>query len=241
VASSGGRFLACCPKFLERVEMFGFLRKHRVSWIIAVCVVVVVIVLVVVLEVVRSSRSSSTVKAAPVSDSTTVTLKKDQILTPENDPDDKFLSPLAVEVFSDGKITQEEVQEAEEAYASCMADNGITVGWAKPDGSGSERRPDGMTGDEATRIETSCGASSGWLIVSGTYWTLYTNPTGEDPAALTLGCLIRVGIVPEGTTQEEFEKKNSEDPNAYVPEGPDQAKIMKKWADCSSDPAHTQK
>lgn len=110
--------------------------------------------------------------------------------------------PLTKDILRDGRITDEESQEAFNAFAKCAKDQGVTisatyrngliVGYSAPSGN--------------DQIIDSC-AEGGYMLISALYGDMKRNPLNEDFNEVLARCLRANGLAP-GVTKEQLDQSS---------------------------------
>jgi hypothetical protein len=106
------------------------------------------------------------------------------------------------DVLADGEVTPAELSEAKDRTVACLADAGIDAWYEPMDSSGQESLV--TSGDvELTQTQVSADAECQMKWMGGIldlYNSRLINPDDEDLEALTVACLVRTGLAPEGFT-----------------------------------------
>lgn len=132
-------------------------------------------------------------------------------------------SDLARQILKDGKITDAEWTELQNAYAECIEGYGGTVTFNSTTGQVLEimnsadddrweaksKTADGYVTDDSTLPPTMCGVQTDFTQLSALYSDLMQYPDGYDQREeeqRIVDCLVSHGLVDEGMTVEEFEQ-----------------------------------
>ncbi|MFK4729433.1 hypothetical protein ROT00_07090 [Agromyces mediolanus] len=130
---------------------------------------------------------------------------------------------LELLILEDGRITDEELAAAEDAFRSCAAGAGFEVTELQPGGG---YTIDGPFTEDGPPALTACEAS--FNRTSGQYWLMERNPAGIDEAELMVDCLVRAGVLDADITRSEYLEALGTPP--LTPGAPE-------FARCNAEPA----
>ncbi|GIF10103.1 hypothetical protein [Actinoplanes teichomyceticus] len=125
------------------------------------------------------------------------------------------------QVLADGAVTKAEFDEAVQRYVKCAKDRGVEI---EPIAVGGYYNYRTVKSDESEAVSTECGTGTTRLI-EPLYVDRLMNPEKKDMDELTLACLRKNGVVPDGYTVEQF-KKAAEQGFSGAPFDPDGAKFQ---------------
>lgn len=110
------------------------------------------------------------------------------------------------EVISDERVTDEEYREAQERAKKCLVDLGFTgIAYFLDGGSRVDDRTD-ISDEEETALHDRCEWITGFGETEIWYGMLRRNPDNVDWPAAERDCLVRAGLLAEGTTVEEMNR-----------------------------------
>lgn len=134
--------------------------------------------------------------------------------------------------LADGRISDAEFAEMENAFATCMRDRNVAFGGFGP-GGGYEFKPgSGTTTEEANTIADECSATSGLDTIGSLYFAMQRNPQNLDEAAITAACLVKKKVVPASYSGSDY----SRDAPAMAFPFNDGARGEKALRECDLDP-----
>ncbi len=107
-------------------------------------------------------------------------------------------------VIADQWVSDEEFREAQERARICLEDAGFTgVEYFAQGGSTFANRSD-LGQSEMLDLHEECEVSTGFAATEIWYGMLRRNPDNVDWPTAERDCLVKVGLLPEGTTVEEM-------------------------------------
>ena len=113
--------------------------------------------------------------------------------------------PLVKGILKDGQITEAEINEWADGYASCMAEQGVT--WSLEEIGESMMSTKGLDSEQVLQIEQSCQQETGYMQIKPLYDAVVSNPSnlnaGEFNTAV-LACLKANQLIDQNLTPEEF-------------------------------------
>ncbi|MDR1294684.1 MAG: hypothetical protein LBK59_06970 [Bifidobacteriaceae bacterium] len=124
-------------------------------------------------------------------------------------------------VLADGEVTVAEFTEAKEKTLACLADAGIDASYQPLDSSGQEFLT--TSADvEFTQSQISADKECHTTWMGGIlelYNSRLVNPDDEDMEVLTVACLVRTGLAPEGFTVSDLRELEERQSVEYGPDG----------------------
>ncbi|MDR3202957.1 MAG: hypothetical protein LBT54_07505 [Bifidobacteriaceae bacterium] len=106
-------------------------------------------------------------------------------------------------VLADGEVTPAEFSEAKERTVACLADAGIDASYVPLGSSGGPETLVSSGEAELTQAQISADMECDLKWMGGIlelYNSRLVNPDDEDMEVLTVACLVRTGLAPEGFT-----------------------------------------
>ncbi|MDR1355353.1 MAG: hypothetical protein LBJ43_03710 [Propionibacteriaceae bacterium] len=140
--------------------------------------------------------------------------------------------PNIKEILFDEEITTDEILSVAAETEACMVAGGARYAEMSLYGGFGIGYPPGSSEREMSAIDTNatwCEGTTGWSLIQPLYTNSRSNPGREDWSTLMAGCVVRMGIRPEGYTGEEYRRD-------YVDGGFTLESLA--WSACKSDP-HT--
>lgn len=99
--------------------------------------------------------------------------------------------------LADGRISDAEFAEVENAFSACMTEHDVSFEGFRPGGGYAFAPGAGMTADDANDVADQCSATSGLDTIGYLYFAQQRNPQNQDEAAIVTACLVRKRAVPE--------------------------------------------
>ncbi len=162
--------------------------------------------------------------AAPSSDPTTAkaavkasdgTVFEGPYATMYRDGYEDAKTDLAKGILKDGKITDEEWEEAKNALIACAAEKGVTVKFENSQTSAmSWKAPAGTSDDDFKKMgedERACETSTDFEAISAIVDFSANNPNNEDLTGDVVKCLVSNGLAGDGMTAEEYKQIMSDE------------------------------
>ena len=156
--------------------------------------------------------------------------------------------PLVKGILEDGQITEAEISEWADGYASCMAKHDLT--WQMTQDGESATSPQSVSPEEAMQAEESCQQETGYMQIMPLYNATSKNPNNLNADELNtavLACLKANNLVDQALDPNEF-LSMWKDPTgeAYqryfgelqTPQNPSDPKSQQFYA-CMADPLGT--
>lgn len=106
-------------------------------------------------------------------------------------------------VLQDGKITEQEHGQIQDAFGQCIAAQGFSEYEYHNDDTYSFRQPKGWSHDQVDEVEDKCEKDTRGEVL-GLYFQMRKNPQCEDRMELMASCLVRSKLVPEGYTGADY-------------------------------------
>ncbi len=141
-------------------------------------------------------------------------------------------SPFVRSVISDEKITDQEWAEVAARMSACLKAKGLTFRGFNPDGSYSVGNGD-VSGSQANADLPGCEQQSGEQWIGYLRQQMATNPNNTPIAQLMAACLIRVGAVGPGYTEQDYERDAPTMSFPYLNPATGKAKFL----ECNSNPS----
>jgi hypothetical protein len=185
--------------------------RRRLIVVISGVVVVIVVALVLVFCVFKPFTSPKKSEAEEHGDDLSSFIAQNPLIYRSASEDlkhEEFNSALAKQVASDGKITQEELQEVKAAYIKCDTDLGFTVE-SLPDTGGATINFN--TAEEAnvaedSQLDIQCDKDNDWTLIMMAYQTQVHDPEDLPYGEVFYNCLVSQGAVKKSEmSYEEFE------------------------------------
>lgn len=109
-------------------------------------------------------------------------------------------------VILDGKITATEYYETQDRAKKCLEDNGFThVIYSKNGGSSTGLRDD-IDAQAEFALHSKCEKESGLTETELWYFSLNANPDNVDWPSAERDCLVKAGLLEDGSTVEEMDQ-----------------------------------
>ncbi|MCH9276287.1 hypothetical protein JS533_008405 [Bifidobacterium amazonense] len=148
------------------------------------------------------------------------------------------------EVAKDGKITADEMNEAERRSISCFSGYGLKVGvdyWFGSDDSGMiEKDNDRYTQDQRSDIDTTCGLDLGYDSIKKIYYNALYNPDNVDLEPYRFQCYQEHDLLDGSYTYSQFEQlvEDGNSPLAGIASLDDGSPTRRQFDQCVADPLH---
>ncbi|MDR1450700.1 MAG: hypothetical protein LBI84_11000 [Propionibacteriaceae bacterium] len=147
---------------------------------------------------------------------------------------EKASDPAARFILQDGKVTAEELAEANAAFQGCLEGMGFSDVVINEDGSMAVTRPPALRDDYEAADDLVKECDAGWGDVSLLYNLVKGNPEAVDTAQIMAECLIRIGLRPAGYTAADYWFDFNGSGLDYPLGSPEDLLL----GACNSDPAH---
>lgn len=161
-------------------------------------------------------------------------------------------------ILRDGKVSDAELAELNDAYNACLAPYGLQ---ANADGTSVTQLRGGLSTEEFQKVSQECGESTDWDEVQGIWSMMDTNPDNLDAEAMareTYRCFKRNGFldgVANSLTEDEYAAlsgggetqrspeelmadadRKSQFEQQFEPDNINDAERYQLWYDCLVDP-----
>lgn len=107
-------------------------------------------------------------------------------------------------ILEDEQVTDAEISEIRSAYASCLAQSGITATFDSS-GGGSIQYPQGQDA-LAEQAQSACDKQTDYKSIEFLYEVTKSNPNNTDQVPQLVQCLVRHGLVDASMTAEEYKQ-----------------------------------
>ncbi|MBT1170424.1 hypothetical protein [Bifidobacterium sp. SO4] len=114
---------------------------------------------------------------------------------------------LIRDILKDGKITDAEVQEAYDAYNTCLEPYGLQAVYTPGEGESTGQYRGSLSNDEQLKVMQECQSKTGADLVSTLYADISSNPNNVDTAAMqraTYQCLAKHDLLPQPISESEY-------------------------------------
>jgi hypothetical protein len=111
-------------------------------------------------------------------------------------------NPVAKEILADGQITLAEYRMLGDEMVSCLADQGAANGRYSTSGTVGFEEPANGAGPDA--VMNFCSAIVDWDSIVDLWLLTRSNPNREDVDSMIAGCVVRMGLRPEGYTGDDY-------------------------------------
>lgn len=137
------------------------------------------------------------------------------------------------DILADHRITDAEWAEVKSRFERCALGAGFTaIQWDGDDGA---YGASGGSGDNDAKLKQLdvCEASAGYTWVSRIRNSIATNPSNIDPMKLMADCLVRLGVVAQGYSADDYARDAPTRAFPYLDKSTGETGFWK----CNSDPS----